>query len=146
RRLRAQDRDAFQVSWCHGAPGIGLARLGVLPALDDGDIRRDLESALQTTEAFGAQGVDQLCCGALGRAEVLLQASQRLARPELREAALHLAAQVVRRAERGGHYRLQADLPEGVFSPSFFQGTAGIGYGLLRLAYPDRLPSPLMWE
>ncbi|MGD9895316.1 MAG: type 2 lanthipeptide synthetase LanM, partial [Dehalococcoidia bacterium] len=146
RGFKAQGRDGFQVSWCHGAPGIGLARLGALPVLDDEAIRQDLESALQTTEAFGARGVDQLCCGALGRAEILLQASQRLSRPELRDAALRQAAHVVRRAERDGHYRLQADLPEGVFSPSFFQGTAGIGYELLRLAYPDRLPSPLLWE
>jgi lantibiotic modifying enzyme len=38
------------------------------------------------------------------------------------------------------------NLPKGVFSPSFFQGTAGIGYELLRLAYSEVLPSVLLWE
>lgn len=31
-------------------------------------------------------------------------------------------------------------------SPGFFQGAAGIGYELLRLAHPDHLPSVLLWE
>jgi len=31
-------------------------------------------------------------------------------------------------------------------SPSLFQGTAGIGYQLLRLAFPERVPSLLLFE
>jgi len=27
-----------------------------------------------------------------------------------------------------------------------FQGTAGLGYALLRLAHPDLLPCVLLWE
>jgi lantibiotic modifying enzyme len=37
-------------------------------------------------------------------------------------------------------------LPKQVDNPSFFQGTAGIGYELLRMARPDLLPSVLLWE
>jgi hypothetical protein len=33
-----------------------------------------------------------------------------------------------------------------VFEPSFFQGLSGIGYQLLRLAAPERLPSVLAFE
>jgi lantibiotic modifying enzyme len=36
-------------------------------------------------------------------------------------------------------------LPRGVGCPSFFQGTAGIGYHLLRHAHPDLVPSVLVW-
>jgi lantibiotic modifying enzyme len=33
-----------------------------------------------------------------------------------------------------------------VYNPGLFQGMAGIGYQLLRLACPDELPSLLLWE
>jgi lantibiotic modifying enzyme len=32
------------------------------------------------------------------------------------------------------------------YSPGFFQGMSGIGYALLRQAYPDRLPEVLLWD
>ena len=35
-------------AWWHGAAGIGLARLGGLPALDTAEIRQDIDMALQT--------------------------------------------------------------------------------------------------
>ncbi|MBW4598388.1 MAG: type 2 lantipeptide synthetase LanM family protein [Calothrix sp. FI2-JRJ7] len=136
----------FSVSWCHGAPGIGLARLGALSILDTEEIRQDVEVALQTTQKYGLQGVDHLCCGNLGRCELLLVGAQKLSRPALLTMAQQKAAWVVARAERTRAYQLFANLPNYVFSPCFFQGTAGIGYELLRLAYPEVLPSILLWE
>ncbi len=32
------------------------------------------------------------------------------------------------------------------YQTGFCQGTAGIGYELLRLGYPDLLPSVLLWQ
>jgi lantibiotic modifying enzyme len=32
------------------------------------------------------------------------------------------------------------------FAPAFFQGLAGIGYELLRIAHPRALPSVLTWS
>ncbi len=138
------DRPGFMVSWCHGAPGIGLARLGSLEILDTEEIRQDLEVALQTTQKYGLQGLDHLCCGNFGRIEVLLVAAKTLGREELFKTAHLQASVVVALAEQIGAYKLFGNLPTSVFSPSFFQGTAGIGYGLLRLAYPEILPSVLM--
>ncbi|HET7639605.1 MAG TPA: lanthionine synthetase LanC family protein, partial [Ktedonobacteraceae bacterium] len=54
--------------------------------------------------------------------------------------------QVVARAEQTGSFLLHPLLPERVYNPSFFQGMAGIGYELLRMAYPGGLPSVLLWE
>ena len=136
----------FLVSWCHGVPGIGLGRLGALSVLETEEIHQDLELALQTTQKYDLQGVDYLCCGNFGRLEVLLLAAQKLARPELQELALQKAAWVVARAKQTGAYQLSANLPSHLLSPSFFQGTAGIGYELLRLAYPEVLPSVLLLE
>jgi type 2 lantibiotic biosynthesis protein LanM len=143
---REQDQPAYQWQWCHGAPGIGLARLGSLAALDTGRVREDIDLAVQTTLEFGVQGVDHPCCGNMGRAELLLSAGRRLARPELVEAARTNAWRVVSRAERRGWFVLHPMLPREVDNPGFFQGKAGIGYELLRMARPDLLPSVLLWE
>jgi type 2 lantibiotic biosynthesis protein LanM len=140
------DQPGFMVSWCHGAPGIGLGRLGSLSILETDQIHHDVEVALQTTQKYGLQGVDNLCCGNFGRIEVLLMAAQKLSRPQLLKIAQQKAAWVVARAEQTGAYQLFPNLPNSVFSPSFFCGTAGIGYELLRLAYPELLPSVLLWE
>jgi type 2 lantibiotic biosynthesis protein LanM len=134
------------VSWCHGAAGIGLGRLGGLSILETDEIHQDVEMALQTTQKYGLQGVDHLCCGHLGRCEVLLLGAQKLSRPELLTMAQQRAAWVLARAKQAGGYQLFANLPNHVFNPGFFQGTAGIGYELLRLAHPEALPSVLLWE
>lgn len=138
------DGPGFMVSWCHGATGIGLARLGSLEILDTLEVRQDLEVALQTTQKYGLQGVDDLCCGNFGRIEVLLVAAKVLGREELFKTAHHQASVAVTRSEQIGGYQLFGNLPTSVFSPSFFKGTAGIGYELLRLAYPEILPSVLL--
>ena len=56
------------------------------------------------------------------------------------------AATVVQRAAESDGYKVLGRLPNGVGRPSFFQGTGGIGYQLLRHAYPEVLPSVLVWE
>ena len=144
--LRTDEQSSFMMSWCHGAPGIALGRLGGLAMLGSDDIRQDIEMAVQTTRAAGAQGVDHLCCGSLGRADVLLVAANRLSRPNLAAVASTWAGQVIAKAKENGTFALQPLLPKGVYNPSFFQGTAGIGYELLRIAHPDMLPSVLLWE
>jgi type 2 lantibiotic biosynthesis protein LanM len=137
------------VKWCHGAPGIGLARLGGLSILETDEIHQDIELALQTTQKYGLQGVDHLCCGSFGRIELLVVAAQKLSRPDLLETANQWAAWMIEQAEKNGTYQLFPNLPNrdfSAFNPSFFRGTAGIGYELLRLAYPEILPSVLLWE
>lgn len=136
----------FMVTWCHGAPGIALARLGSLSIYQTDEIYQDVEVALQTTQKHGLQGIDHLCCGNFGRIEVLLVAAQKLARPQLLETAQKKAAWVVAQADKISAYRLFNNLPNSLYNPGFFQGTAGIGYELLRLAYPEVLPALLRWE
>jgi type 2 lantibiotic biosynthesis protein LanM len=136
----------FWSSWCHGAPGIGLGRLGGVSIYQTEQILTDIEVALRTTHKTGLQDVDHLCCGNLGRTEVFLVAGQKLNSPQWYQTARELAAMVVQRATQTGKYQLFGGMPDSVFSPCFFQGSAGIGYQLLRLAYPEALPSVLLWE
>lgn len=143
---KQDDESRYVWQWCRGAPGIGLARLGGLRVLDTEQVRGDIELALRTTRELGLQPVDHLCCGNLGRTELLLAAGEVLARPELSETARAHAWRAVARAERTGGFSIHPLLPKQVDSPGFFQGTSGIAYELLRAARPDLLPSVLMWE
>ncbi len=136
----------FMVAWCNGSAGIGLGRLGGLPVLDTPSIRQDIANALETTQNTPLTDEDHICCGNLGRLDVLAEASRRLGRPELLDEARRRASMLVRRAARNGRYALFAQVPGVTDSLSLFQGTAGIGYQLLRLAEPDRMPCVLLWE
>jgi lantibiotic modifying enzyme len=53
---------------------------------------------------------------------------------------------LVRRASQLGDFHLVGDLPRQANNPGLYKGRAGIGYELLRLAFPKRLPSILLWE
>ena len=127
-------------AWCHGAAGIGLARLGALNAMDREALHADIETAVRIVRSglYGS-GKDHLCCGAMGRVEFLFSAGRRLNRQDVESEARHAAARIVAKAsecESDSFYR-----PLG-----FFNGLAGIGYEWLRLHWPDELPSVLVME
>ncbi|BAY08493.1 type 2 lanthipeptide synthetase LanM family protein [Calothrix sp. NIES-2098] len=146
RGLAQTGQPMFPVQWCHGAAGIGLARLGSFKIVNIPEIEREIEIALQTTQRHALQAIDHLCCGNMGRVEVLLVGGQRYSRPDWYESAFQNAMNIVAKAKRTGAYKLFPNLPNSVFNPGFFPGTAGIGYQLLRLAHPEQLPSVLLWE
>ena len=137
---RPERQPVYMTAWCHGAPGIGLARLKMLPLLDDATIREEIHGALQTTLRHGFGSNHSLCHGDMGNVELLLEAGQILDEPRWRHHANRLAAAVLESIERDGWLcgnRLAVE------SPGLMTGLAGIGYGLLRCAEPDRVPSVL---
>jgi type 2 lantibiotic biosynthesis protein LanM len=133
-------------SWCHGAPGIGLARLGGLAILDTPQVRSDLAVALQTTLHSGLLAVDCLCCGNCGCLDLLVTASRSLTQPHLLDVARQWSSVLVQRAKQQGSFRHLPLLPRQAYNPGLFQGAAGIGYQLLRVAFPDQVPSVLLWQ
>jgi type 2 lantibiotic biosynthesis protein LanM len=135
---------AHMTSWCHGAPGIALSRLAALPILDTPQIRQDISHGLQATRLAGTQGVDTLCCGAMGRVEVLVVAAKELGDPACLQEARMMAATILRRSQPPGSYAL--GWKKAPYLAGFHQGMAGIGYEFLRLAAPASLPSLLLWE
>jgi type 2 lantibiotic biosynthesis protein LanM len=131
----------FMSAWCHGAPGIGLARLEVLRELDDPAILLEIEAALQTTLAGGFGRNHSLCHGDLGNLELLLSAGEALDTPYWRSQTQRLSAVILESIGRDGWL---CGAPLGVESPGLMTGLAGIGYQLLRLADPQRVPSILV--
>jgi type 2 lantibiotic biosynthesis protein LanM len=146
RDVSAPDAAHFGVAWCRGATGVGLARLGALPALDTPGIREDISNGLRTTLATSTSDADHLCCGNMGRIDFLLQASLRLGRTDVLAEARRRASLIVAKAAGDRGYRLLAQAPGVMDSPALFQGIAGIGYTLLRVSQPEQLPCLLLWE
>jgi type 2 lantibiotic biosynthesis protein LanM len=129
------------VAWCHGAPGIGLARLAALDQLADPATRDDIDIALSATSQHGFAMNHSLCHGALGNLELLLTAARVLDRPEDHQALERATATVVASIEANGFL---TGVPHGVETPGLMTGLAGMGYELLRLAEPEKVPSVLL--
>jgi lantibiotic modifying enzyme len=106
--------------------------------------RHDIEEALKTTLMEKFAPIDHACCGNMGSMELFLCANTRFGGSVYMEKANQIGSSVLRRAEANGHYGLGTNTA--FESPSFHQGTAGIGYQFLRLAAPRVLPSILLWQ
>jgi type 2 lantibiotic biosynthesis protein LanM len=144
RRDFSQDADAKSIScglaWCHGAPGIALGRLKMLGRINRQDLLEEAEIALETTLKSGFGFSHCLCHGDLGNLEPILQASLILDDPRWKEELNRLAACVVESIEQDGWL---CGTPNNVETPGLMTGLAGIGFELLRLAEPLRVPSVL---
>jgi type 2 lantibiotic biosynthesis protein LanM len=136
--------DIFMLAWCHGAPGAGLARLRALRHVDDPELRTEAGIAVASTLARGFDRNHCLCHGDLGNAELLLEAAGVLDDgPRWRVEADRAASRVLESIAQHGWI---SGLPQGVEVPGLMTGLAGIGYGLLRMAMPERVPSVLLLD
>ncbi|PYT18030.1 MAG: type 2 lantipeptide synthetase LanM [Acidobacteria bacterium] len=131
------------MSWCYGAPGVGLSRLRALRHLDDPAMREEAERAVAVTLQHGFGKNHSLCHGDLGNLDLILQARQAWGRADLAESFLRLARAILASVERDGWICGTVACIE---APGLMNGLAGIGYGLLRIADPDRVPSVLVME
>lgn len=134
--------------WCRGRAGAMLARLDFDAENGDDTLRRQRDDVLNALGARDGEdgpqfALDQMCCGAFGAVDALLVAADRLDRPDLAADALRLAGVTLERAGRYSGFALLPGVGRGYSGPSLFQGEAGIGYVLLRLAEPANIPSVL---
>jgi type 2 lantibiotic biosynthesis protein LanM len=130
----------FLVSWCDGAPGIGLARLASLPYLDDATLSQEIAAALQTTLAPGDEKLHILCCGMAGKLETLLVASQMLKEPRIEEMVMERVGGLLDCVPAPQEYQDPASRIEPL---GLMTGLVGIGYELLRGSHPEQVPSVL---
>lgn len=127
-------------AWCHGAPGIGLGRMLMLDRANNQAAVAEIIVAAETTRRIGFSGNHCLCHGDLGNAEFLSRAGVRLGYPEWVAHAEGAAVQVAKAASaRAWRCATPLEVP----SPELMTGLAGIGYGLLRFAAPEQVPSVL---
>jgi lantibiotic modifying enzyme len=143
--LRGDGEPTWPCQWCHGAPGIGLARLATRSrsALNADVLTADIRNAVEGATRGWPGIVDTLCCGTLGSVEFLCEAGDALARKDLRELAARQLAAVLQSAAANGDYRWNSGKRQ--FNLGLFRGLAGVGYTSLRQV--DRsLPNVLIWE
>jgi hypothetical protein len=151
RRDTSDSRGQFATGWCHGAPGIALARLraSVLDPIRANDYLATAQVALGTTfaaidENLASTKADAtLCHGLAGLLEIVLVASQITGEPSYRNRAAAVAQLLIDRHAESGDWSSGA--PSGGRNPSFMLGTAGIGYTFLRLHNPGTVPSVLLF-
>ncbi len=140
---------AAPAAWCHGAVGIGLARIRAYALTRDPAMRAAIESALRITarSVIGqfARGTANysLCHGAAGDAEIFLAWSQIEHHPEARA-----LVDAVARHGIETYATPQRPWPSGTpgagESPSLMLGLAGTGHFYLRAFDPVATPSILL--
>lgn len=133
---RESGAGAFMVAWCHGAPGIALARLRALQVAgdhpDSPTWREDLRIAAATTAAAPLVGLDHICCGNLGRSHVLSEVGAWLRDPALTARAVEITEDVLAHWQQTGEFRLNELGPGSRAAyPSTMTGLPGIGLHLL---------------
>ncbi len=122
---------------CSGAPGIGIIMLKMREAgCDEAD--ELYRKALQACLAGKLQEKDHLCCGNAAVFEFLLTADSS-ENGSLREKISEQLREMLNRKNAAGDFTYGAARPPRPFAPGLFQGAAGIGYELLRYAFPDRI-------
>ena len=140
-------QERYMTAWCHGSPGIGLARLRAFELTGQDVYRREAEAALRSTlqaieEELSRGGNFSLCHGIGGNCELPLLAAELLGAPELRQVAERAAREGIETCEARGR-PWPCGTHGGLPDPSLLVGEAGIGAFYLRLADPGT-PSVLL--
>ena len=141
---------SYSLAWCHGAPGIGLARVRAYEILGEPWCREEAETALRTTSwslsetALRNQNFS-LCHGAGGNAELPL-ASGIVFQDETAARLAHDVARFGIETFRKKRMPWSCGVAHASETPSLMLGLAGIGYLYLRLYDPAGVPSVLLLE
>ncbi|MFL6120778.1 type 2 lanthipeptide synthetase LanM family protein [Actinophytocola sp.] len=125
--------DVPDLGWCTGLAGLLLAesdRLATVPGVEAAVARLADHTPLRDAS---------LCHGELGIVEALVVLAAQ-GHEQAQGAVARAAARTLGALDR---YGPRCGTPGGVPSPGLLTGLAGIGYGLLRLAFPREVPSVL---
>ncbi|CAI6024946.1 hypothetical protein PAECIP112173_00404 [Paenibacillus sp. JJ-100] len=137
--------DTPKVTWCHGAPGVLLSRLRLVEnGYWDDHIDQEINNALETTIQLGF-GTDPVYChGDFGQLEILLYANKILDRLDIRDTINVVRAHLLR------FLKDQPWTTTGVHRTfdikGLMAGLTGTGFGLLKQAFPNKVPNVLNLE
>ncbi|MEM7115225.1 MAG: lanthionine synthetase LanC family protein [Chloroflexota bacterium] len=117
-----------------------------MEVIDTPKIYRNIAIEVQTTSDAELAFYDHLCCGNWGMLETLNVAAQKNMHPCVDETLAAKVSALLARAGRNGRFYLPSTQWKHPYQIGLWQGTAGIGYQLLRIARPNDVPSLLLWE
>lgn len=137
-------------AWCHGAAGIGLARVRAIELLPDATYKTDLQNAINKTIKTNVaikynetRSTFIICHGACGNAETFLEASLLLKDEQLMLYTKQIADAAIEDYNKNGGYISGYSFSTELNDTSLFMGNAGIGYFMLRLNNPEKTESIL---
>jgi len=148
KRINVSNETICSLAWCHGAPGIGMARLYAGKVFDRQNYYDDVMKAVKTTckhNSIEALGNVSLCHGLSGNMELLLQTSVLMKDHSLLEEA-EAAADLIISSYISKKIPLPGGVGNGAETPGFMTGNAGVGYFLLRMYNPAKFPSVLLFS
>jgi lantibiotic modifying enzyme len=127
-------KESYSLSWCSGAPGIGLCRQASLALDEDPLYKQEIATALEITQKNWNEKDACLCCGLSGQFELITAVSKCEAEKKIpfiiKKIGMELAI-------------MDTDL----FIPGFMKGVSGMGYTLLRMLDTEKkLPQVLLLE
>ena len=141
---RAAHGGASWTAWCQGTGGIDLVRLCCSSEAIRGAVdRADIVVVAEAIRDGGFGRNHSLGHGDFGSLELLARAAVALEDHGWSQEVARMAATIVDDIERHGW---RCGTPLGVETPGLLAGLCGIGYGLLRTARPDLVPSVLTLE
>lgn len=130
------------VGWCSGTSGLLLAHADLLGGTPDRALSARADRAVAALADRQPLRDSSLCHGELGAVEALAVLAGH-GHPRAARSLAQCAARVLGALDR---YGPRCGTPDGVPCPGMLTGLAGIGYGLLRLGFADRVPSVLLLE
>lgn len=139
-----QTNGVQQSSWCHGAPGIAMSRMQIYRHLQTNELREDCVLALSAVE--DAKQIDSqcLCHGEMGNLDALILAAELFPEEtrwrELKDTKEKQIMDEVRKKGFRSAFSYQSE------SRGLMCGISGLGYGALRLARSNAIPSVLLLE
>ncbi len=128
-------------AWCDGAAGVALAIVDSPDAREDPELSGWLAARSGALAGIGPLADDSLCHGESGLLELLGHSALPALLPDVRAAWVHRAGTLLAAADRAGP---QCGTPGRVPHPGLLTGLSGIGHGLLRAGFPDRIGSALL--
>ena len=135
--LREFPPTKYMHGYCAGAPGTGIVfnRLVGMPGVDE-RVKTVAGLAHEAVERLPLNAYDHLCCGNSAIVEYYLSTGDT-------ESAGRVLGALYERKQAMGSYRDAYSGPGGNVCASLFNGICGIGYEMLRYAFPERLESIL---
>lgn len=131
--------------WCNGAPGIGLARIGMSRLRKSDVLAADINRALDKTMKDGFTEVSySLCHGDMGNLELIMLAADDSQDARLEKFVKGMSHYILAQV-RENQMHWKCGIPGRQQIPGLMLGLAGIGYQLLRL-HNRQLPSVLLLE
>ncbi|MGP4039107.1 type 2 lanthipeptide synthetase LanM family protein [Gracilibacillus sp. D59] len=139
----SHDNQLVGPHWCNGAPGIGISRALMSDIIKDKQFEEEIKISTQLTKD-NINDSHCLCHGDLGNLLFLQLVAAKFNDQPLKKYVYQKAHHVLGSIHSVSDWEC-GSIP-GVQMPGLMLGLSGIGHGLLQLARPQEVPSPLYLE